>query len=91
MHGPYEGTVLKPSRTGCEQPDVDGRSVAAVTNKKLPYVLPLEPPSLRLPTLHSGRSLNGRGYKCSDVTGKFIDGFQGAWLHFRRAKVGVWV
>ena len=33
---------------------VDGQSVAAVTNKKVPYVLQLEVSPLRLPTLHSG-------------------------------------
>ena len=55
MHGPY----LKRSQTGvynfgtiCEQPAVEGRSVAAVTNK-VPYVLQLEPSPLRLPMLHS--------------------------------------
>ena len=30
MHGSY----LKPPKTGGEQPAIDGRSVAAVTNKK---------------------------------------------------------
>ena len=59
MHGPY----LKRSETGvynfgtvCEQPAVDGQSVATVTNK-VPYVLQLEPSPLRLPTIHSSSSL----------------------------------
>ena len=40
-----------------EQPAVDGRSVAAVTNKsKVPCVLKLEPSPLRLPMLHTGSS-----------------------------------
>ena len=58
MHGPY----LKQSQTGvynfgtvCEQPAVDGRSVATITNK-VPYVLQLEPSPLRLPMVHSSSS-----------------------------------
>ena len=35
---------------------VDGRFIAAVTNKKLLCVLQLEASSLQLPTLHSGSS-----------------------------------
>ena len=40
--------------TVCEQPAVDGRFIAAVTNKKC--VLQLEASPLRLPMLHSGSS-----------------------------------
>ena len=40
----------------CEQPAVDGRSIAATTNKKVPYTLQLEASLLRLLMLHSGSS-----------------------------------
>ena len=40
----------------CEQLAVNGRSVAAITNKKLPYALQLEASPLRLLTLHSDSS-----------------------------------
>ena len=55
MHGPY----LNPACIICtvgKQSAVDGRSVAAVTNKKVPCVLKLEPSPLQLPTLHSSSS-----------------------------------
>ena len=39
----------------CEQPAVDGQSVATVTNK-VPYVLQLEPSPLGLPMMHSSSS-----------------------------------
>ena len=43
--------------TGCKQPAVDGRSIAAVTNKsKVLCVLKLEPTPLQLPMLHLGNS-----------------------------------
>ena len=42
--------------TVCEQPVVDGRSIAAVTNKMVPCMLKLELSPLCLPTLHSGSS-----------------------------------
>ena len=58
MHGPY----LKRSQTSVynfgmvhEEPAVDGRSVATVTNK-VPYVLQLEPSLLRLRMMHSRSS-----------------------------------
>ena len=35
---------------------VDGQSVAATTNKKVLYMLQLEPTPLQLPMLHSGSS-----------------------------------
>ena len=61
----------------CEQPAVDGRSVAAVTgNKKVPYVLQLEPSPLRLLPLHSGSSpalpylLSARG---RSIFGKYLN------------------
>ena len=41
--------------TVCEQPVIESRSVAAVTNKKVPC-MKIEPSPLRLPTLHCGSS-----------------------------------
>ena len=71
----YARLYLKRSQPGvykfctvCEQPAIDGQSVAAVTNKsKVPCVLKLEPSPLRLPMLHSGSSpaLSSLSTKCT--------------------------
>ena len=46
MHGPYLKwfQTVRIICTVCEQPAVDSRSVATVTNKPVPYLLQLEAP-----------------------------------------------
>ena len=57
MHDPYlkrsQPDGVQFVRSACEQPAIDGQSVASVTNKK---VVKFEPSPLRLPILPSGSS-----------------------------------
>ena len=50
--------------TVCEQPAIDGRSIAAVTNKKVPWMLKFELSPLQLPMLHSASSTVSFTYYC---------------------------